>query len=96
MKVANAFGGRVVGYYSSNNKSASIGGDRCEGHDFAIIGDRFIVDYWAFRIAGLADRPVFDLNKLEEREKAELLFGREDNWRDVFVWSGGGPGNVTV
>jgi hypothetical protein len=43
-KVAQAFRCQVVGYFSSDNVGATIGGAHCEGHDFAFIRDRFIVD----------------------------------------------------
>lgn len=87
IKVAEAFAGRVVGYYSSENHSASVGNGCCEGHDFAIIADRFIVDYWAYRVARVIDRPVFDLRDPKQLDLARLFYGNEGFWNDISVVS---------
>jgi hypothetical protein len=84
-KVANAFGGRVVGYFATDNRPALVGGVHNAGHDFALIADRFIVDYWAFRVVRLITRPVLDLNIREDRNLARHLYGNEDTWEDVPV-----------
>jgi hypothetical protein len=83
MKVAKALRGRVVGYSALRNRSALVGMGFCEGHDFALIGGRFIVDYWAFRVARLIPKAVFDLNSREDRALATRFFGREKCWEDV-------------
>jgi hypothetical protein len=80
IKVASAFGGRVVGYKSSANPSAQIGCERCEGHDFAIVAERFIVDYWAFRVARLIPMPVMDRKNPSERELVRSFYGNEQTW----------------
>jgi hypothetical protein len=85
MKVALAFGGRVVGYESSDNPSARIGFTCCEGHDFAIVANRFVVDYWAFRVARMVNTPVFDLRKHGDHELVRLLYGHEQSWKNVPV-----------
>lgn len=85
IKVANAFGGRVVGYSASRNRSALVGGAYCEGHDFALVENRFIVDYWAFRVARLTTKPVFDLNSREDQGLAARFYGNADSWEDVPV-----------
>lgn len=83
MKVARAFYGRVVGYRSSNNRTAQIGNEQCEGHDFAIISDRFIVDYWAFRIAGLIANPVLDMSNKSDHALVRVLYGNEQTWDPI-------------
>jgi hypothetical protein len=84
-KVAVAFSGRVVGYYSSENRSAYIGNGCCEGHDFALIADRFIVDYWAYRVAGLIYRPVLDLREPKHMDSARFFYGNEGFWNNISV-----------
>jgi hypothetical protein len=86
-KVAKVFGGRVVGYSAANNRSALVGTAHCGGHDFALVEDRFIVDYWAFRVAGLIPKPVLDLNRREDRELSRRHYGDPDSWEDVPVAS---------
>jgi hypothetical protein len=83
MKVAKEFRGRVVGYSAWRNRSALVGSGFCEGHDFALIEDRFIVDYWAFRVARLIPKAVFDLNRREDRHLATRFLGSEKCWEDV-------------
>jgi hypothetical protein len=83
MKVAEAFGGRVVGYYAKNNPAAAIGREVCEGHDFAIVADRFIVDIWAFQVLHFTSQPVFDLEDADERELVRHLYGDAQKWDDV-------------
>src|SRR5262245_43357678 len=58
IKIAHKFSGIVCGYYSIHNVAAIIGHSICNGHDFALIQDRFLVDYWVYRIAGLLKFPV--------------------------------------
>lgn len=86
-KVAKAFGGRVVGYLAARNRSARIGAAHCEGHDFALVENRFIVDYWAFHVARLTTKPVLDLNSREDQALARCLYGDADSWEDVAVAS---------
>ena len=83
LKVVKVFGGRVVGYYSKDNASAFVGRACCEGHDFALIEERFIVDYWAYRVAKVIDRPVFDLLEGEELDLARFYFGNKELWQDL-------------
>lgn len=90
MKVALAFGGRVVGYKSPANPSARIGYECGEGHDFAVVANRFVVDYWAFRVARLVATPVLDLSNPSDRELVRFLYGNEQSWEDVPVVSGDG------
>jgi len=84
-KIATRFGGKVVGYWSSKNSEALIGADHGDGHDFALINDRYLVDYWAFRIARLIDNPVLDLGRSHDRHRAAILYGDARTWEVVPV-----------
>ena len=84
-KVTKAFGGRVVGCAASKNRSALVGTAHSGGHDFALVENRFIVDYWAFCVAGLILKAVLDLNRQEDRELSRRYYGNEDSWEDVPV-----------
>ena len=57
----------------------------CDGHDFAIVAERFVVDYWAFRIARLTGTPVFDMNNADELQVVRHLYGNEQTWEDALV-----------
>lgn len=69
-----------MGYCSKANPSAAIGHELCEGHDFAFISKRWIVDYWAFRVASVLSKPVLDLNTAQDQLLAKSLFGDPNAW----------------
>lgn len=81
-RVAAYFGGRVVGFRTEANANAEIAWGN-GGHDFAIVGDRFVVDYWAVRITGLHRRGVFDLNSADDRLEIARLYGPAEDWQNV-------------
>lgn len=84
-RIAHEFDGAVIGYWSKANPAATIGGPLCEGHDFAFIADRWIVDYWAFRIAMVIQKPVLDLDSEQDRNLAKRLFGDRNAWEVLTV-----------
>lgn len=84
-KIVQAFGGRVVGYCASKNTSAFIGVEFCEGHDFAIIGSRFVVDYWSFRVKQIITRPIFDLKSPGDCFAVRRLYGDPNTWEEILV-----------
>ncbi len=85
-RIANRFGGKVVGYYCRQNPTAQIGMKLCgEGHDFASVADRYIVDYWAYRIACVTRSPVLDLSRRRDREIALKLYGDPSKWQEVVL-----------
>lgn len=86
-RVVQAFGGQVVGYFASDNPTALIGHAYCDGHDFALVNGRFVVDYWAFRVAMIIDRPVFDLKNQRDRLQIVQYYGCESNWKKSAVES---------
>lgn len=83
VKVIEKFGGRVVGYNCSQNPSAQIGKNLCEGHDFAIVEERFIVDYWAFQVARIIEHPVLDITQPSDGQLARQLYGDKNTWEEV-------------
>ncbi len=81
-RVAAHFNGRVVGFDFSANRRGVMGEDQ-DGHDFALLNEHLVVDYWAARIAGSVTLGVFDLNRPEDRETVERLYGSPENWHTV-------------
>ncbi len=73
--VAKAFSGVVLGYLSENNPAAELGEAYAPGHDFAIIDERWLVDYWAWRTTDLLDLPVLDLAAAGDLAIATRLYG---------------------
>lgn len=83
-KVAIEFGGQVVGYHTADNPSAVVP-KYVDGHDFALIAGRFVVDYWACHVAEEIDRAVFDLNDPEEAKLVRHYFGKQTAWQTISI-----------
>ena len=79
-QIAQRFGGLVLGYQSASNPTASIGLPAIDGHDFALIANRWLVDYWAWHAAGIAAHPILDLSRSADRTEACILYGPEKAW----------------
>ena len=80
-RVALQFGGLLFGYQSVGNPTATIGLPSIDGHDFALIGDRWLVDYWAWRVIGILPEPILDLSNGEGRAAARMLYGPMSAWQ---------------
>lgn len=81
LKIARRFNGAVFGYDSGDNPTALIGKQTgWDGHDFALIAERYLVDYWAFRYAELSDHPVLDLCDPQDQLLVKKLYGPQDRW----------------
>ena len=76
--VVGAFGGEVRGYWNADNPTATVARECCDGHDFAITPDRFLVDPWLFHY--WAETPVLDLEDGADKATAEMRYGPEEKW----------------
>jgi hypothetical protein len=83
IKIARHFRGKVLGYECATNPGAAIDKQVCGGHDFAIIDNRFVVDYWAFRVIGFITDPVLDLAKYLDAVEVARLYGDPSAWEEV-------------
>lgn len=81
--VAYHFRGVVLGYRCALNPTAVIGSDGYEGHDFTLIDDRWLVDYWAWRVVEMISQPILDLSIDEDRTLASILYGPMNAWQPV-------------
>lgn len=84
-----AFGvrGEVFGWEAGANPTSVVAGpthgahlDKGQGHDFAIIDGRYLVDPWAAHVQGSAERAAFDLNDPLDRARVGELFGDPRRW----------------
>ncbi len=78
--VAKQFNGVVLGYYSLDNPTATIGLPHLEGHDLALIGNRWLTDYWAWHVERIIATPILDLKDQEELAIAQRLYGSTRKW----------------
>lgn len=74
--VADHFGGKRFGFpgdYSIENR------DTQGGHDFAVVDDRYIVDYWIKHVVGDA-RGVFDMRDPNDAKLIQHYYGDQTKW----------------
>lgn len=74
--------GKVVGYFHDDNPSAEVGVAE-GGHDFALIGDRFIVDVWYIEMEDPSAQAVLDMQDAKEAEEIQRRYGDPENWKEV-------------
>lgn len=52
----------------------------CGGHDFAVVGNRYIVDIWISLYTGCEEQIVFDLGNPADADKIQAIFGDPKCW----------------
>lgn len=77
--LAKQLGGTVVGYHCDPG-SGKVG-EHCSGHDFCLVNDRWIVDWWSSRLEQGVD--VLDLQDPQDQAQALKLYGDKSGWEPV-------------
>lgn len=72
--------GEVWGYASEDNP-ATEAADGQDGHDFAVIDHRYIVDVWLRFFAGISREAVFDLCSAADADQVRRLYGDRRHWK---------------
>lgn len=75
--LASRLGGDVYGYSIEDNPDALVGKEEF-GHDFAVIGDRYLVDFWAgdsYQYPSL-----YDLWDPGSKREALRMYGDRRKW----------------
>lgn len=82
-----AGGGEIYGWEEGTNPTSIVAGpsmgaqlDDGQGHDFAVVDGRYLVDAWAKNVEGSSDRAVFDLTDASDRAEVLRLFGDPRTW----------------
>lgn len=70
---------RIVSYHQQDNPTAESTLD-CNGHDFALMTNRWLVDGWIRDIAGLSPRAVFDLQDPADAAVIAKWYGDRRKW----------------
>lgn len=80
-------GGEIFGWAAGTNPTSVIAGptngarlDTGQGHDFAIIDGRYLVDPWAKHTECSSDRAAFDLDDPLDRARVRQLYGDPRTW----------------
>lgn len=76
--LADKLGGVVYGYTTEDNPEAQVGADE-GGHDFAMVDDRWLVDFWAKDTYQLPD--LYDITKAADKRLVRKRYG------DVLKWT---------
>jgi hypothetical protein len=72
----------IYGFWSRENTSWA-GAILQDGHDFAVVDRRYIVDPWIVETECLTDRAVFDLRDPADHAEVQRLYGDRRSWRLV-------------
>jgi hypothetical protein len=76
---------KIYGFSTSENPDAKYfveenGDDSDEGHHFAVMNNRYIIDPWVF---DNFNRSVFDLQNKNDEEMVRYLYGDRNKWTDI-------------
>lgn len=72
----------IVGFFCSDNQDCTFTRmDLAEGHDFALVDGRYLVDPWLRLVCGYNEYPlVYDLQDEKEAQDAALMYGARERW----------------
>ncbi len=77
---------RVRGFFQGDNPGTIFGGRDpqfdpvADGHDFAVVDDRYIVDPWVTEFVGGIDQGVYDLLDPADRDMISRIYGDPEKW----------------
>lgn len=83
---------KIYGFSTSENPDATYfveesGDDSDEGHHFAVMNNRYIIDPWIFDNFSpdgkTFNRSVFDLQNKNDEEIIRYLYGDRNKWTDI-------------
>lgn len=72
--------GVIFGYVHDENPEAELGESE-GGHDFLLVRDRYIVDYWAHSY--YQHRPIWDMQNSDGAVWVKRLYGAREKWVDI-------------
>ena len=88
LQVKKALPGRVkiMGFTYRNNPVKGVP-HFSDGHDFALVDNRYIVDGWLKNVAQASSRAVFDLENPADADDIEHFYGDRSTWTEI-DWNG--------
>ncbi|EGR2217241.1 hypothetical protein NI385_27910 (plasmid) [Vibrio parahaemolyticus] len=81
--VAEQYPGRseVYGFYCEDNPECTHKEvTSAFGHDFCVIDNRYIVDFWVSLYTGSEQQSVFDLEDKNDHAKIKQIYGNPERW----------------
>ena len=73
---------KVMGFMTEDNPGTEIE-TVAEGHDFAVVDGRYIVDPWIAEVEGISDAIVFDLQDEGDQARISSIYGDQTTWEEV-------------
>lgn len=77
--IATAENGLICGFFTEDNPCEI--GRLADGHDFALIDNRYIVDTWLSHWECEISTPVFDLHNIDDQELIHHWYGKPELWQ---------------
>lgn len=71
---------KLYGFDCSENPDASGMAEISDGHDFAVLDDRWILDGWLAHVEGLTGDPMIDIEDPENRAFLRSFYGDPARW----------------
>ena len=71
---------KLYGFFCQDNPSATAMARLADGHDFAVIDDRWIIDGWLFDVEGELSEPMIDLRDPANAELVRGFYGDPATW----------------
>jgi hypothetical protein len=73
---------KAYGFWCEENPGTELE-KYCDGHTFAIVDDRYIVDGWIKNVEGILPRAVFDLNDPADAKIVQKYYGPRTKWKPI-------------
>ena len=74
---------KVVGFNCTDNPVDHHEVKACDGHDFAVVDGRYIVDFWLRDVVGDAGPCVFDMTDGASADAIKHRYGDRSKWQAV-------------
>lgn len=68
------------GFWVKENPAPSLA-RLCDGHDFAVVDERYIVDGWLKNVECVVDRAVFDIQDPADADVIRAYYGDPSKWK---------------
>lgn len=81
--IVSISGGCVMGFSADENPDSLICQKGYEGHDFAIVDNRFIVDPWIKLVETYSEQCVFDMECKYDQPLIKKFYGDKNKWTQI-------------
>jgi hypothetical protein len=79
---------KIFGFNTKENPTAEyfVNEAVCDGHDFAVIDNRYIIDPWLKFLPMVTNQVVFDLQNLDDENNITKYYGDPNKWtRNIYL-----------